>query len=101
MKTLRSTLPAIALATMAALATAPAAAADYSLAFQGVTFQVSILDADTASVQLAFAGIVAPNAVPTTLVIDREGRVAARISGIVREQSILSSMIDSVVAEGQ
>ena len=59
----------------------------------------SILDADTASVQLAFAGIVSPNAVPTTLVIDREGRVAARISGVVREQSILATMIDTVVAE--
>jgi thiol-disulfide isomerase/thioredoxin len=59
----------------------------------------SILDADTAAVQLAFAGLIAPNAVPTTLVLDREGRVAARISGIVREQSILGAMIDSVVAE--
>ena len=59
----------------------------------------SILDVDTASVQLAFAGVVSPNAVPTTLVIDREGRVAARISGVVREQSILAAMIDTVVAE--
>ncbi len=61
----------------------------------------SIVDAATNSVQLAFAGAVAPNAVPTTLVIDREGRVAARISGIIRDRSILSGMIDTVVAEGK
>ena len=59
----------------------------------------SIIDANTASVQLAFAGAVAPNAVPTTLVIDREGRVAARISGLIRDRSILASMIDRVLDE--
>jgi thiol-disulfide isomerase/thioredoxin len=59
----------------------------------------SILDGETASVQLAFSGAVAPNAVPTTLVIDREGRVAARISGLIRDPIILSGMIDRVVAE--
>ena len=59
----------------------------------------SILDAQTAAVQLAFSGAVAPNAVPSTLVIDREGRVAARISGLIRDPIILSGMIDRVVAE--
>ena len=61
----------------------------------------SILDAKTASVQLAFAtaGAVAPNAVPTTVVLDRTGRVAARISGRIADPSILASMIDTVVAE--
>ncbi|MEP6481295.1 MAG: redoxin family protein [Rhodoglobus sp.] len=59
----------------------------------------SILDGQTASVQLAFAGAVAPNAVPTTVVMDREGRVAARISGLIRDPIILSGMIDRVVAE--
>ena len=61
----------------------------------------SILDAKTASVQLAFAtaAAVAPNAVPTTVVIDREGRVAARISGRIADTSILAAMIDTVVAE--
>ncbi len=59
----------------------------------------SIVDANTAAVQLAFAGAVAPNAVPTTLVIDREGRVAARISGLIRDRSILAAMIDTVIAE--
>ncbi|TAL43271.1 MAG: TlpA family protein disulfide reductase [Salinibacterium sp.] len=59
----------------------------------------SIIDADTAQVQLAFSGAVAPNAVPTTLVMDRQGRVAARISGLIRDKSILADMIDRVLAE--
>lgn len=61
----------------------------------------SIIDAQTAAVQLAFAGsgAVSPNAVPTTLVMDRQGRVAARISGVIRDPIILSGMIDRVVAE--
>lgn len=76
--------------------------ADVAIAFNS-KFEIpypSIMDADTASVQLALAGTVAPNAVPTTLVLDRQGRVAARISGLLREQSILSSMIDAIVVEG-
>lgn len=59
----------------------------------------SIIDSNTNSVQLAFAGSVAPNAVPTTLVVDAQGRVAARISGAIRDPSILTDMIDKVVAE--
>lgn len=60
----------------------------------------SILDARTSAVQLAFAGTVAPNAVPTTLVLDEQGRVAARISGIVRDPSILRTMIETVQDAG-
>lgn len=61
----------------------------------------SILDAQTNSVQLAFAGqgAVAPNAVPTTLIMDRNGRVAGRISGLIQDKSILTAMIDKVLAE--
>jgi len=61
----------------------------------------SVVDSKTAGVQLAFAGAVPPNAVPTTLVIDREGRLAARITGLVRDPSILAAMMDSVIAEDQ
>ncbi|GAA1221349.1 TlpA disulfide reductase family protein [Rhodoglobus aureus] len=61
----------------------------------------SVVDAKTAGVQLAFAGSVPPNAVPTTLVVDSKGRVAARISGLVRDPSILAAMMDSVIAEDQ
>jgi thiol-disulfide isomerase/thioredoxin len=78
---------------------------DYAATFEkkfGIEYP-SILDAKSNAVQLAFAtaGAVAPNAVPTTLVIDRDGRVAARISGRIAEPGILASMIDTVVAEQQ
>lgn len=68
------------------------------------TFEIaypSIIDAQTNSVQLAFAGqgAVAPNAVPTTLIIDRHGRVAGRISGLIQDKGILTAMIDRVLAE--
>lgn len=64
----------------------------------GVTYP-SILDVNDGQVRLAFAGQVAPNAVPTTIVIDREGRVAARIAGLVSEPSVLRSMIADTLAE--
>lgn len=66
-----------------------------ALAFEeqfGIAYP-SILDDATGSAQLAFSGIVAPNAVPTTLVLDREGRVAARVSGAVSDTSILSTLL--------
>ena len=59
----------------------------------------TILDVASGSVQLAFAGSVAPNAVPTTIVLDREGRVAARISGLLRDPAILRTMVETVQAE--
>lgn len=74
-----------------------------SLAFAeefGVTYP-SILDVETGTVRLAFAGKVAPTATPTTLVIDAEGRVAARISGIVSEPSTLRAMISDTLAEAE
>lgn len=64
----------------------------------GITYP-SILDAQRNRVQLAFAGNVPPNAVPTTLVLDREGRVAARISGRIGAPSILEAMIQRVLDE--
>ena len=64
----------------------------------GVTYP-SILDVNDGRVRLAFAGQVAPTAVPTTLVLDREGRVAARIAGLVSEPSVLRSMIADTLAE--
>jgi peroxiredoxin len=64
----------------------------------GITYP-SILDANDVAVQFAFSKSVAPNAVPTTLVVDREGRVAARWSGMISDPSILESMIDRVIDE--
>lgn len=53
----------------------------------------SILDDQTAEGQLAFAGLIAPNAVPSTIILDAEGRVAARVSGAVSDTSILSTIL--------
>jgi hypothetical protein len=49
--------------------------------------------------QLAFSGSIPPNAVPTTLVLDAEGRVAARILGQVTSPSILETLIRDTIAE--
>ncbi|MGC5077779.1 TlpA family protein disulfide reductase [Agrococcus sp. DT81.2] len=53
----------------------------------------SILDDQTSEGQLAFAGLIAPNAVPSTIILDTEGRVAARVSGAVSDASILSTLL--------
>ena len=58
----------------------------------------SILDSQSGSVLLAFTGLVTPQAVPTTLVIDKKGRVAARVLGQV-EVSTLKALIQRVVDE--
>ncbi|WP_066043646.1 TlpA family protein disulfide reductase [Herbiconiux solani] len=60
----------------------------------------SIIDTDGA-MQYAFAGTVAPNAVPTTLVLDAEGRVAARILGRVSDPTILETLIKSNLPGGE
>ena len=59
----------------------------------------SILDVSTGAVRLAFAGALPPNAVPVTIVLDREGRVAARVSGVIVDVKVLTDMVDKVVAE--
>ena len=58
----------------------------------------SIIDAKSGSVLLAFTGLVPPQAVPTTLVIDKKGRVAARVLGRV-EVSTLKALVQTVVDE--
>lgn len=64
----------------------------------GVTYP-SIIDTNTGNLLLAYAGTVAPNAVPTTLVIDKQGRVAARFLGAIDGQSTLSTIIRETIAE--
>ena len=58
----------------------------------------SIIDSKTGSVALAFTGIVTPAAVPTTLVIDKKGRVSARVLGRI-DKSILTTLIKTVQDE--
>ena len=75
--------------------------ADTAAAFEnqfGITYP-SILDATTGTVQAAFAGKAAPGAVPTTIVLDRTGRMAARIIGQLPTRTTLASLIDTVLAE--
>ncbi len=69
-------------------ATAKAFSENYGIGYP------SVVDTDGA-LQLAFAGKISPKAVPTTLVLDKEGRVAARIVGRVSEPSILDTLITS------
>jgi len=72
--------------------TAAAFAATY-----GITYP-SVVDVD-AAVALAFSGEFAANAVPTTIVLDAEGRPASRILGRVTARSILDTLIADTVAE--
>ena len=61
----------------------------------GIDFP-SIMDAQSGAVSLAFTGVVSHQAVPTTVVIDREGKVASRILGRI-DASILRTLIQTVV----
>ena len=75
--------------------------ADTSLAFAR-TFDVtypSVVDANDGAVQLALAGTIAPNAVPTTIVLDEQGRIAARILGGLDGPGILDTLISDTLAE--
>ena len=49
-------------------------------------------------VLLGFRGQLVPNAIPSTLIIDKQGRVAARVSGEITVAS-LSKLIEQVQAE--
>lgn len=74
--------------------------AETALAFDrnfGISFP-SIIDAQSGSVSLAFQGVVSPQAVPTTIVIDKNGKVASRILGRI-DASILRTLIKTVVTE--
>lgn len=58
----------------------------------------TIIDSDGSAVA-ALQGVVPINAVPTTVLLDRQGRVAGRIIGRV-DPSTLRSMVDALLAEG-
>ena len=64
----------------------------------GLTYP-SVIDTNDGNMLFAFAGTVAPNAVPTTLVIDKQGRVAARFLGLIEEPSTLKTIIAETIAE--
>jgi thiol-disulfide isomerase/thioredoxin len=58
----------------------------------------NVVDRD-GRLQLLFAGTLPPQAIPSTVVIDREGRVAARLLGKASESS-LRGVIEPLLGEG-
>jgi thiol-disulfide isomerase/thioredoxin len=62
----------------------------------GVTYPS--IDDDGGRVLLDLRGSLPPSAIPSTLVLDREGRVAARILGKT-DRTVLSGVVADVVAE--
>lgn len=65
----------------------------------GVSYP-SLIDYEDNAVQLAFAGgKYAPNSVPTTLVLDKQGRVAARFSGLIESRGVVADIVDELLAE--
>jgi thiol-disulfide isomerase/thioredoxin len=63
----------------------------------GITYP-TVLDPD-GKLQLAFKDSLPPAAIPSTLVIDREGRVAARIIGPLESSTVLRELTEQVIAE--
>ena len=64
----------------------------------GVTYP-SLIAAEDGAIKLAFAERTPINATPTTLVIDKEGRVAARIIGQLLDASILETLVRETLEE--
>lgn len=58
----------------------------------GITFP-SLFDPD-GTLLLAFAGQLPPSAIPSTLIVDAEGRVAARVVGVTTEATLLGLVDD-------
>jgi len=63
----------------------------------GITYP-SITTADYGAVPLAFRSSLPPSAIPSTLIADRDGRVAARIVGATTYTK-LRRLVDEVLAE--
>jgi len=64
----------------------------------GVTYP-SVIASETPAIKLAFAEKTPIQATPTTLVLDAEGRVAARIIGQLPDASILKALVRDALAE--
>ena len=58
----------------------------------------SIYDPDGQTL-LAFHGTLAPNSIPSTVVIDKQGRVAASVIGKVTRTTI-EDLVEDVLADG-
>ncbi|MFT4050629.1 MAG: TlpA disulfide reductase family protein [Microbacterium sp.] len=64
----------------------------------GITYP-SLLAADDADLKLAFASWTPLQSVPITLVLDTQGRVAARFIGAVQDDTSLPTIVGDVLAE--
>ncbi|MEV7693649.1 TlpA disulfide reductase family protein [Microbacterium sp. NPDC089189] len=64
----------------------------------GVSYP-SMLAVDDSKLKLAFANATPLSATPTTLVLDTQGRVAARVVGELADASILSTLVRDTLAE--
>lgn len=65
------------------------------------TFEVpfrSIFDPKGATL-LEFQGTLTPNSIPSTVILDRKGRVAASILGVLPSKTTLTTLIEEVAAE--
>lgn len=49
---------------------------------------------DGGTLLLAFQGAVAPSQIPSTLILDEQGRIAARFSGPVTERTLVQAVAD-------
>ena len=78
-------------------ADAPEAAAAFAETY-GVSYP-SVMAAEDGAVKLAFAERTPINATPTTLVLDGEGRVAARIIGQLPDASVLTTLVRDALEE--
>jgi peroxiredoxin len=67
----------------------------------GITYPTTLEAPHNAPITVAFTGKVSTNTTPTTLVIDQEGRVAARFSGEITkdQQPVLSEVIRTTLDE--
>lgn len=63
----------------------------------GVTYP-SVVD-ETGSLMLAFRDTLPPTSIPSTLVVDRDGRMAANVIGRITEAS-LRDLVNDIAAEG-
>ena len=59
----------------------------------------SLMAAKDGAIKLAFADKTPINATPTTLVLDKEGRVAARVIGQLEDASILQTLVRDALEE--
>lgn len=67
----------------------------------GVTYPTTIETGHESPMRLAFSGKVSPTTTPTTIVLDKEGRAAARFSGEITndQSSVVSELIQQLLDE--